>query len=266
MANKHPFHIVDTSPWPLINSLNLLNTVLLSLLYFKIPSLNRILLILTRLSALILTRFLWWRDICREGAYQGHHTFKVYQGLKIRILLFISREVIFFFSFFWAFFHFRLSPDIEISNTWPPTNIFTVNPYHLPLLNRIILIRSGASVTWCHYSIINKKFYYTYFSLFITIFLGLIFTFIQGIEYINIRFCMNDNVFGSVFFILTGFHGTHVLIGTLFLIVNYLRIWKRQINNKHHFRLEAAAWYWHFVDVVWIYLYIFVYWWWFYSY
>lgn len=266
MANKHPFHIVDTRPWPLINSFNLFNTVILSLFFFKSPEPGNIYLITLRVLALIFTRFLWWRDICREGAYQGHHTFKVYQGIKISIILFISREVIFFFRFFWAYFHFSLSPEIEISNTWPPTNILSVNPFHLPFINSIILIRSGASVTWCHYSILNKKLFNSWLRLLLTISLGLIFTFIQGIEYLNINFSINDRVYGSVFFMLTGFHGAHVLIGTIFLIVNLLRIWKRQINNKHHFRLEAAAWYWHFVDVVWIYLYIFVYWWWFYSY
>lgn len=263
MTNKHPFHIVDLRPWPLINSLNLFNTVFLSLKFFKTPNdINMYIFMLATIS-LIFTRFLWWRDICREGCYQGHHTFKVYLGIKIRIIIFISREIIFFFSFFWAYFHFRLSPEFEIRNTWPPTGISVVNPYQLPLLNRIILIRSGASVTWCHFSILHKKYYSSIFSLALTIFIGALFRGIQIIEYINIRFCINDNVYGSVFYILTGFHGAHVTIGTIFLIINQIRLINRQINNKHHFRLEAAAWYWHFVDVVWIYLYIFLYWWWF---
>lgn len=263
MTNKHAFHIVDLSPWPLISSLNLFNTVFLSLKFFKTPSDAHLFFFITAVLSLIFTRFLWWRDICREGCYQGHHTYKVYLGIKIRIIIFISRETIFFFSFFWAYFHFRLAPDLEIRNTWPPARIEMVNPYHLPLLNSVILISSGASITWCHFAILNKKYTASVFSIIITISIGIIFRLIQIIEYLNIRFSINDNVYGSVFYMLTGFHGAHVIIGTIFLIINQLRLITRQINNKHHFSLEAAAWYWHFVDVVWIYLYIFVYWWWF---
>lgn len=263
MINKHPFHIVDLRPWPLINSINLFNAIFLSLKFFKTPNQINISFSIIAVLALIFTRFLWWRDICRERSYQGHHTHKVYLRIKISIVLFISREVIFFFRFFWAYFHFRLAPEFEISNTWPPTIIETVNPYHLPFLNRIILIRSGASITWCHFAILNKKYLISIFRIILTIILGLVFTSIQVLEYINISFSINDNVYGSVFFMLTGFHGTHVIIGTIFLIVNYVRLLTGQINNKHHFSLEASAWYWHFVDVVWIYLYIFVYWWWF---
>lgn len=263
MTNKHPFHIVDLSPWPLINSINLFNVVFLSLTFFKTPNNTNLIIFITAIRSLIFTSFLWWRDICREGCYQGHHTYKVYKGIKIRIIIFICREIIFFFRFFWAYFHFCLSPEFEIRNTWPPVGIAIVNPYHLPLLNRILLIRSGASVTWCHFSVLRKSYWKSLIRITITILLGIFFRIIQAVEYINITFSINDNVFGSVFYMLTGFHGTHVLIGTIFLSVNYFRIKNRQINNKHHFSLEAAAWYWHFVDVVWIYLYIFVYWWWF---
>uniref|UniRef100_A0AAU6PCL9 Cytochrome c oxidase subunit 3 n=1 Tax=Euseius sacchari TaxID=3061191 RepID=A0AAU6PCL9_9ACAR len=263
MTNKHPFHIVDLSPWPLVNSLNLFNFVFWSLMMFKYPSPENSMNLSKSIFALILTSFLWWRDICREGSYQGHHTFKVYKGMKISMLAFISSEIMFFFSFFWAFFHFSLSPEMEISNSWPPLNIEMINPFHLPLLNSIILISSGASVTWCHLAVLNKKYFSSMFSIFLTISLGMLFSSIQMMEYMNMIFCINDNVYGSTFYMLTGFHGAHVLIGTLFLIINMLRIWKSQVNNKHHFSLEAAAWYWHFVDVVWIYLYIFLYWWWF---
>lgn len=208
---------------------------------------------------LLVSIILWWRDILRE-TIQGNHTFRVFSLIKVRIVLFISREVIFFFRFFWAFFHFRLAPEFEIGNSWPPLGISIISPYHLPLLNTVILLSSGATVTWAHYSVLKGHYFNSWFSMVLTVMLGVIFTFFQAEEYAWTEFSLNDRVFGSIFFLLTGFHGLHVLIGTVFLTVNLFRIINREINIVHHFRLEAASWYWHFVDVVWIYLYIFVYW------
>nr|ACS15271.1 cytochrome c oxidase subunit III [Phytoseiulus persimilis] len=261
MTNKHPFHIVDYSPWPLINSMNLMNMLCMALMYIK--NYENINYLLSTLMVLLYSMFLWWRDITRESTFQGNHTYMVYNGLKISMILFISSEIMFFLSFFWSFFHFSLAPELELGNNWPPQGILMINPYHIPLLNTALLLSSGVTVTWAHYSILSKKYYTSMFSLILTILLGISFSFLQYFEYQMTEFSLNDGVFGSVFFMTTGFHGLHVLIGTTFLIVNLSRLIKMHFNNNHHFSFEAAAWYWHFVDVVWIYLYIFMYWWYF---
>lgn len=210
---------------------------------------------------LILCLLQWWRDVIREGTYQGFHTKIVVKGLKLRILLFITSEVFFFISIFWCYFHIFLSPGVEIGSLWPPKNINVFNPYRIPLLNTIILLSSGVSITWCHYSLLNRYKLERLVSLLITILLGIIFTIFQYMEYKEASFSISDSVYGSIFFISTGFHGLHVLIGTLFLIVNLIRIYFNNYSSIHHFGFEAAAWYWHFVDVVWLFLYLLVYYW-----
>lgn len=262
MLNKHSFHIVDCRPWPLINSLNTICILINITIYIKTSNLNiNFYILFLAIALLILTLTFWWRDVNRERTLQGNHTLRVFNGLKISILLFISREIIFFFRFFWRYFHFRLAPEIEIRNNWPPIFIKIINPYHVPIINTIILLSSGATITYSHYTILNKNFKTAFLTIFITICLGIIFTYFQYIEYKLIEFSINDRVFGSIFFIITGFHGFHVIIGTLFILTNLIRLWKTQFRRNHHFRFEASAWYWHFVDIVWIYLYIFLYWW-----
>lgn len=263
MLNYHSFHIVDQRPWPLICSFNTINLLSSLVLYIKYNNFNNYLNLIICFLLLITTSFIWWRDISRERSFQGHHTSNVLKGLKLRIILFITREIIFFFSFFWRFFHSSLAPELEIGNSWPPTSIIIFNPYQIPLLNTIILLRSGVTVTWTHHAILNKSYKTSTLSLITTILLGITFSYFQYLEYNWSEFSINDSIFGSTFFIATGFHGFHVLIGTIFLLVNLLRIFKCLFNNKHHFSFEAAAWYWHFVDIVWLYLYTFVYWWFF---
>lgn len=259
--NQHSFHIVNLSPWPLINSLNLINLLSTTALVIKTNYFFNKYLILTLLAVLFISIILWWRDIIRESTFQGNHTFPVFYMLKNRIILFILTEIIFFIRFFWAFSHFSLNPEFDIGNSWPPSIIKIINPYHVPLLNTIILLSSGAIVTWAHYSILTRNFKSRLVRLSISIFIGVTFTLIQAIEYKWTEYSINDRAFGSIFFITTGFHGIHVIVGSFFLIINNYRVLKNQLNNTHHFRLEAAIWYWHFVDVVWIYLYIIVYWW-----
>lgn len=210
---------------------------------------------------LILIRFQWWRDVTRESTFQGKHTIEVVTGLTIGIILFIVSEIFFFVSFFWAFFHRRLSPDIHIGGIWPPKGIQSLNPIGIPLLNTIILLTSGITVTWSHHSIILNIKQNAIYSLILTCILGIYFTALQIFEYMITRFTIADSVYGSVFFIATGFHGIHVLIGTLFLSVCLIRIIKNHFSYNHHLGFEIAIWYWHFVDVVWLFLYIFVYWW-----
>lgn len=253
-----PFHLVTISPWPLLLSFRVIISLVgvinwINNFHFEIA--------LFGLLLILLIIFQWWRDVIRERTFQGFHTKNVVNGLKLGILLFIISEVFFFLRIFWCYFHIFLSPRIEIGGIWPPKNIITFNPYRIPLLNTIILLSSGVSVTWCHYSLLNKEKRNAKISIIITLILGIFFSFIQFIEYKNASFCISDSVFGSIFFISTGFHGLHVLIGRIFLFVNLFRIINNNFSSIHHFGFEAAAWYWHFVDVVWLFLYLLVYFW-----
>jgi len=167
----------------------------------------------------------------------------------------------FFFSFFWAFFHRSLAPTIEIGLIWPPTGIEPFNPFQVPLLNTIILLSSGVTVTWAHHSIIENNHSQTLTGLILTVILGLYFTSLQALEYWEASFTISDSSYGSTFFMATGFHGVHVIIGTTFIAVCLNRHFKNHFSPSHHFGFEAAAWYWHFVDVVWLFLYMTIYWW-----
>lgn len=253
-----PFHIVDKSPWPLIGSIAAFTfiTGILDLIHF-----NNINIIFISILIITATIIQWWRDICREASFQGNHTLNVLINIKWGIALFIISEIFFFLSFFWAFFHRRLSPNIEIGSQWPPTAIYPFNPFRIPLLNTTILLSSGISITWSHHRILINNYLEAKNSLILTITLGILFTFLQEWEYLEASFRISDSIFGSIFFISTGFHGLHVIIGSTFLIISLLRLTRRHYSNKHHFGFEAAAWYWHFVDVVWLFLYTFVYWW-----
>nr|YP_044783.1 cytochrome c oxidase subunit III [Amblyomma triguttatum]BAD24956.1 cytochrome oxidase subunit III [Amblyomma triguttatum] len=254
----NPFHLVEKSPWPITSSISAFSLTLGFVNYFNYFNMN---LVLISMCLLILSSFQWWRDISREASLQGHHTYFVLKGLKMGMLLFILSEVFFFISFFWAFFHSSLSPSIEIGSQWPPLNISLFNPFEIPLLNSMILISSGISVTWTHHSIMNGNYNTSLMSLVITVLLGFLFTFFQMFEYYQAQFSITDSIFGSSFFLTTGFHGIHVIIGTTFLLVSLFRIKNNMISKNHFFGFEASAWYWHFVDVVWLFLFTFMYWW-----
>ncbi len=254
----HPYHIVDESPWPLFGALGGIYLTAGIASWFHTGS---IVLFITGLLVLVLVIVQWWRDISREGAIQGLHTSIVELGLRWGIALFIVSEVFFFLRFFWAFFHSRLSPAVEGGSLWPPYGIKVFNPFQVPLLNTIVLISSGVRVTWAHHALIAGNFRQVRQGLFITVALGIYFTALQGIEYIEASFTFADGAYGSTFFIATGFHGLHVLVGTAFLIVVLIRHVRCEFRAAHHFGFEAAAWYWHFVDVVWLFLYLVIYWW-----
>lgn len=253
----HPYHLVTYRPWPILISFRIINNLIITINWFN--KINYFYLLTIPCTLLCITQ--WWRDVTRESTYQGFHRKFVFKGLRIGIILFISSEILFFFSFFWAYFHSSLSPSIEIGQIWPPNGIIPFNPYDIPLLNTIILVSSGLTITWSHHSIISKNFSERKKSLFLTIFLGIFFSLLQAFEYFESPFSISDSVYGSTFFIATGFHGLHVIIGTLFLSVCLYRINKLHFSSHHHFGFEAAAWYWHFVDVVWLFLYISIYWW-----
>lgn len=255
---NHPFHLVDFRPWPLTGAIGTLTLTSGLTKWFHSLNLN---LLIIGLIITILTIYQWWRDISRERTFQGIHTFKVTIGIQWGIILFIISEILFFFRFFWAFFHRRLSPTIEIGKFWPPLRIEIFNPFQIPLLNTAILLASGITVTWAHHRLIENNYSQTSKSLFFTIILGIYFTILQIFEYLEAAFTISDAIYGSTFFLATGFHGLHVLIGTTFLIICLIRHLNNRFSSTHHFGFEAAAWYWHFVDVVWLFLYISIYWW-----
>lgn len=254
----HAYHIVNPSPWPLTGAFSALLLTSGLVIWFHYNSTT---LLSLGLLANTLTIYQWWRDIIREGTYQGHHTPIVQKGLRYGIILFIVSEVFFFAGFFWAFYHSSLVPTHDLGGCWPPTGITPLNPLEVPLLNTSVLLASGVSITWAHHSLIEGKRNHINQALLITILLGLYFTILQASEYFETPFSISDGIYGSTFFIATGFHGLHVIIGTSFLIVCLLRQLKFHFTSKHHFGFEAAAWYWHFVDVVWLFLYVSIYWW-----
>nr|YP_010535589.1 cytochrome c oxidase subunit III [Alectorobius microlophi]UYB78423.1 cytochrome c oxidase subunit III [Alectorobius microlophi] len=253
-----PFHIVDKSPWPLTGSVAAFTfmTGMIDLMHYNNSS-----MLFMSFFVMLATMIQWWRDICRESSFQGNHTLTVIINMKWGMALFIISEIFFFISFFWAFFHSSLSPNIEIGSQWPPLSISPFNPFSIPLLNTTILLSSGISITWSHHSILLKNYFEAKNSLILTISLGLLFTILQIWEYFQAPFTISDSIFGSTFFMSTGFHGLHVIIGTTFLIISLLRLIHSHFSHNHHFGFEGAAWYWHFVDVVWLFLYTFVYWW-----
>lgn len=254
----HAYHIVDPSPWPLTGAVAalLLTSGLATWIHF-----NSIKLIVIGLILLFVTMYQWWRDIVRESTFQGHHTPPVQKGLRYGIVLFIASEVLFFLGFFWAFYHSSLAPTPELGGCWPPTGITPLNPFEVPLLNTAILLASGVAVTWAHHSIMEGNRNQAIQALTFTILLGFYFTFLQALEYYEAPFAIADGVYGSTFFVATGFHGLHVIIGSIFLTVCLFRQAFFHFTSKHHFGFEAAAWYWHFVDVVWLFLFISIYWW-----
>nr|YP_009829004.1 cytochrome c oxidase subunit III [Scincella modesta]QJC59320.1 cytochrome c oxidase subunit III [Scincella modesta]QMS48868.1 cytochrome c oxidase subunit III [Scincella modesta] len=254
----HAFHMVDPSPWPLTGAIAALLMTSGLAIWFHF---NSTLLMNIGLMVLLLTMYQWWRDITREGTYQGHHTTLVQKGLRYGMILFITSEVLFFVGFFWAFYHSSLAPTPELGGYWPPSGVNPLNPFEVPLLNTAVLLASGVTVTWAHHSIMEGTRKETVQALLLTVILGLYFTALQAMEYYEAPFAISDSVYGATFFVATGFHGLHVIIGSSFLMVCLLRQTLYHFTTTHHFGFEAAAWYWHFVDVVWLFLYVSIYWW-----
>ena len=254
---KHPYHLVDPRPWPLTGALGVLFMV--SGLAGTMNGFDRSLFPFG-LALILITRSQWWRDVRREGTYQGKHSIPVERGLRIGMVLFILSEVCFFASFFWAFFHSSLHPSTSIDR-WPPAGVKPINPYQVPLLNTTILLSSGVTITWTHQAITQANWWESYTGFVATITLGIVFTILQVMEYVFSPFSMSDSVYGRTFFVATGFHGLHVIIGTIFIVVIWWRHRAGHFRERRHFGFEASAWYWHFVDVVWLFLYICLYWW-----
>lgn len=257
---KHPYHLVDPSPWPLTTAMAAFLTTLGGVLYMHGYQGGSLVLPFGMVS-LIYSMAIWWRDVVRESTFQGHHTSAVQIGLRYGMILFIASEVMFFVAFFWAFFHSSLAPTVEIGAVWPPKGIQVLNPWEIPFLNTLILLSSGAAVTWAHHAILAGERTQALTGLLVTVLLAVFFTAFQGYEYVEAPFTIADGIYGSTFFMATGFHGFHVFIGTLFLAVCLYRLYAFHFTKAHHFGFEAAAWYWHFVDVVWLFLFVSIYYW-----
>jgi len=259
-ANKHSFHLVDPSPWPLFSAFSALMVTFGGVLYMH-GYLGGSFLLKFGFGMIIFMMYCWWRDIVREATFEGQHTITVQNGLKLGMLLFIVSEIMFFFAFFWAFFHSSFNPSIFLGGVWPPVFLTILDPWKVPLLNTILLLTSGATVTWAHHAIVLGVKKQALMALIYTIIIAIIFTALQGFEYVTAPFSISDSVYGSSFYMATGFHGFHVFVGSCFLTICLIRLFYNHFTREHHFGFEAAAWYWHFVDVVWLFLFITIYWW-----
>lgn len=258
--STQPLHlhaITTPRPWPILTRLRIGRFLLSNIALWNLKIYAGI---ITSTLGLLLITFTWRRDLRRESNFLGSHTLKTQASLKLGIILFIFREVILFFRFFWTFFHFALNPVGDIGLVWPPTGIHRLNAFRIPIINTIILVSSGLTLTLSHHLLlINSKSAIQWLAL--TLFLGVTFTLLQAFEYYQASFSIIRANYGSIFFLATGFHGGHVLAGSTLLLISLIKLTQEKYSLWHHFRFEASIWYWHFVDVVWLFLYTFVYWW-----
>ena len=262
-AKKHDYHLVNPSPWPFVGSLSAFILAVGAVLYFH-DSGPWVMLI--GLMGVLYTMVSWWRDVIIE-ANSGDHTPVVQLHHRYGMILFIASEVMFFVAWFWAYFDASLYPGeaIQFSRTeltgghWPPDGIETFDPWHLPLINTLILLTSGTTVTWAHHALLEDNREELKWGLILTVGLGALFTVFQVYEYQHAAFGFSGHIYGATFFMATGFHGFHVIVGTIFLLVCLLRALNGGFTPKQHFGFEAAAWYWHFVDVVWLFLFVVIY-------
>jgi cytochrome c oxidase subunit 3 len=256
----HSYHLVDPSPWPILGSFGGFCLTVGGVLYMHRYS-GGWPLFLTGFIIVLFTMYIWWRDIIREATFEDSHTIIVQKGLRLGMILFIVSEIMFFFAFFWSFFHSSIAPVYAIGGVWPPKAITLISTYAIPLTNTFFLLSSGATVSAAHHAILGRHKKQTIIGLIFTLILAIWFTKLQAFEYFNAPFSISDGIYGSCFFLATGFHGFHVFVGTIALFVSLIRVILNHFTNKHHFGLEASIWYWHFVDVVWLFLFINVYWW-----
>jgi cytochrome c oxidase subunit 3 len=270
-TKNHDYHILPPDQWPLIGSFSALALTGGGVMWMHDNPYGKFVFLLGLLGVLI-TMFSWWGNVIKES-HEGHHTPVVQLHLRYGMILFIASEVMFFLAWFWAFFSSALFPapvewvdgatqvisDATVAATWPMKGIEVLNPFGFPLLNTLILLCSGTTVTWAHHALIHGDREGLKRGLWCTILLGLLFTSIQAYEYAQAPFAFKGNIYGATFFMATGFHGAHVIIGTIFLTVCLVRAYKGDFTPKQHFGFEAAAWYWHFVDVVWLFLFVSIY-------
>nr|YP_009478085.1 cytochrome oxidase subunit 3 [Anthoceros angustus]AVP12831.1 cytochrome oxidase subunit 3 [Anthoceros angustus] len=260
VSQKHPYHLVDPSSWLILGSLGALASTIGGVMYMHSFTGGGTLLSLG-LGMILYTMFVWWRDVTRESTYEGHHTFVVQLGLRYGMILFIVSEVMFSLAFFRASFHSSSAPTVEIGAIWPPKGIDVLDPWGIPFPNTLILLLSGAAITWAHHAILAGLKEEAVYALVATVSLALVPTGLQGMEHVEAPFTISDGIYGSTLLSATGFHGFHVIVGTIFLIIRGIRQYLGHFTEKHHFGFEAAARYRHSVDVVWLFPFLSIYWW-----
>jgi cytochrome c oxidase subunit 3 len=267
---KHDYHLVDPSPWPIIGSISAFLMMVGMVLTMKsLPVLGLKLgpyILGAGLLGVVYVMASWWTDVTREAGPEGHHTRVVQISHRYGMIMFIASEVMFFVAWFWAYFDAALYPNdplqyarSDLVASWPPKGIETFDPWHLPLLNTLILLTSGTTVTWAHNALLEGDRKGVLQGLALTIALGILFSICQAYEYSHAAFGFSGHIYGATFFMATGFHGFHVIVGTIFLAVCLFRAYRNQFTPTQHLGFEFAAWYWHFVDVVWLFLFAAIY-------
>ena len=262
-AKHHDYHLVDPSPWPILGAIS---AFILAVAAISAMHGASWLWVVPGFLGVLYTMYAWWSDVITE-AHGGDHTPVVQMHLRYGMILFIASEVMFFVAWFWAFFDASLFAGeaqqvarVEFTGGhWPPEGVQVFDPWHLPLLNTLILLTSGTTVTWAHHALLHNDRQGLIRGLVLTVLLGALFTAVQAYEYSHAAFSFGDSIYGATFFMATGFHGLHVIIGTVFLTVCLIRAVRGHFTPEQHFGFEAAAWYWHFVDVVWLFLFFCIY-------
>jgi cytochrome c oxidase subunit 3 len=262
----HPYHLVNPSPWPIVTAFSMMTFLVGGAFALHKEAIGHLLLFIG-FTAIVACLFFWWRDVIREGMHEHAHTPRVRLGLRLGMALFICSEVMFFVAFFWAYFGAALTPTAPLTDvwnihlgTWPPANIIPFDAFDLPFMNTLILLLSGTTVTWAHAALMEGNQRDLIRGLACTVVLGLSFTCGQAYEYAHAAFGLKDGKYASTFYLATGFHGLHVMIGTAFLSVMLVRACRGTLTTEGHLGFEFAAWYWHFVDVVWLFLFVGIYW------
>jgi cytochrome c oxidase subunit III len=269
-AKHHDYHLVNPSPWPLIGAMSGFLMAFGAVFWMKGLTLAKLPVgpYIFGIGAIgvLYVMLSWWRDVVHE-ANTGDHTRVVQLHHRYGMMMFIASEVMFFVAWFWAYFEAALyaADPIQASRVdftgglWPPKGVEAFDPWHLPLLNTLILLTSGTTVTWAHHALLEGDRKGLKQGLWLTIILGLLFTSCQAYEYAHAAFAYSGSIYGATFFMATGFHGAHVIIGTIFLAVCLYRAYLGQFTTRQHLGFEFAAWYWHFVDVVWLFLFASIY-------
>jgi cytochrome c oxidase subunit 3 len=272
-TKNHDYHLVEPSPWPIIASVSAFVMAVGAVMWMKKMTLGGLqvgsLLFGIGLIGILYVMYGWWRDVLDEALNKGDHTPVVQIHHRYGMIMFIASEVMFFVAWFWAYFDASLFANEAIQyarveklgGQWPPKGIEVFDPWHLPLLNTIILLTSGTTVTWAHHAVLNDDREGLKHGLLLTVILGVLFTIVQIYEYTHAHFSFSGHIYGATFFMATGFHGFHVFVGTVFLFVCLLRAYAGNLTKANHGGFEFAAWYWHFVDVVWLFLFAAIYLW-----
>lgn len=262
-AKNHDYHLVDPSPWPFIGAVSVFILAVGAVMFFHDQGAW---LMYIGLACVLYVMYGWWRDVVREAS-SGDHTPVVQLHHRYGMIMFIASEIMFFVAWFWAYFDASLMTADPIQEArlaltggvWPPQGIETFDPWHLPLINTLVLLTSGTTVTWAHHALQHDDRAGLKWGLVLTVILGAVFSVFQAYEYAHAAFGFSGHIYGSTFYMATGFHGFHVFVGTIFLLVCLIRAGQGQFTKSHHFGFEAAAWYWHFVDVVWLFLFVVIY-------